>query len=190
MPEVPQEWQRHWRANLSTRSKFECSCRALDDCLAYVHTLDFTQPFPVVAVSNTRISSSRFSRLKTKPRGFIATGTQIVSRETPLALYKGLGAVMGGIIPKMAIRFASFETYKSALADKQTGKTNLGGIFVCACARLTLLPVKAVILMLDFHFRVHSRIGGWSHRSCHGRDAHGSSEDSTPSANALSRRPT
>lgn len=67
---------------------------------------------------------------QTKPRGFLATGAQIVRRETPLALYKGLGAVLSGIIPKMAIRFASFETYKNALADKNTGKTSLGGIFV------------------------------------------------------------
>ena len=26
-----------------------------------------------------------------------------------MGLYKGLGAVIGGIVPKMAIRFASFE---------------------------------------------------------------------------------
>ena len=51
-------------------------------------------------------------------------------RETPLALYKGLGAVLSGIIPKMAIRFTSFETYKNLLADNQTGKTSLGGIFI------------------------------------------------------------
>ncbi len=44
-----------------------------------------------------------------KPLGFFATGRQISARETPLGLYKGLGAVFSGIIPKMAIRFASFE---------------------------------------------------------------------------------
>ena len=54
----------------------------------------------------------------------------IVRRETPLALYKGLGAVLSGIVPKMAVRFASFETYKRWLADKETGKTSVGGIFV------------------------------------------------------------
>jgi solute carrier family 25 citrate transporter 1 len=67
---------------------------------------------------------------QTKPRGFIATGTQIVQRETPLALYKGLGAVLSGIIPKMAIRFASFETYKGRLADKSTGRTSTGMVFL------------------------------------------------------------
>lgn len=67
---------------------------------------------------------------QTKRRGFVATGVQIVKRETPLALYKGLGAVLSGIVPKMAIRFAAFETYKTGLADKTTGKTSTGMVFV------------------------------------------------------------
>jgi solute carrier family 25 citrate transporter 1 len=67
-----------------------------------------------------------------KPRGFIATGAYIVRRETSLALYKGLGAVLSGIIPKMAIRFASFDAYKGLLTDKQTGKTSVGGTFLGA----------------------------------------------------------
>ena len=50
-----------------------------------------------------------------KRRGFIATGAQIVKRETPLGLYKGLGAVCTGIIPKMAIRFTSYEWYLSLI---------------------------------------------------------------------------
>lgn len=64
-----------------------------------------------------------------KPRGFIATGVSIVRRETPLALYKGLGAVLSGIVPKMAIRFASFETYKKWLTDKETGKASVWAVF-------------------------------------------------------------
>jgi hypothetical protein len=70
------------------------------------------------------------SSLQTKPRGFLTTGAYIVRRETPLALYKGLGAVLSGIVPKMAIRFASFEAYKGWLADKETGKTSVGMIFI------------------------------------------------------------
>lgn len=53
-----------------------------------------------------------------KPRGFYTTGKEIVKRETPLALYKGLGAVVTGIVPKMAIRFTSYEWYKQLLASK------------------------------------------------------------------------
>ncbi|EPE05899.1 succinate fumarate mitochondrial transporter [Ophiostoma piceae UAMH 11346] len=48
-------------------------------------------------------------------RGFVKTGVEIVRRETPLGLYKGLGAVLTGIVPKMAIRFSSFEWYKQLL---------------------------------------------------------------------------
>ena len=48
--------------------------------------------------------------LQLKPLGFFATGRQSAARETPLGLYKGLGAVVSGIVPKMAIRFASFES--------------------------------------------------------------------------------
>ena len=54
----------------------------------------------------------------------------IARRETPLALYKGLGAVLSGIVPKMAVRFASFEAYKGWLADKETGVTSIGNIFL------------------------------------------------------------
>lgn len=67
---------------------------------------------------------------QTKARGFLATGAQIVQRETPLALYKGLGAVLSGIVPKMSIRFASFEAYKGWLADKDTGNNTVGSIFI------------------------------------------------------------
>lgn len=38
-----------------------------------------------------------------------------------MGLYKGLGAVTTGIVPKMAIRFTSFEAYKKLMADKETG---------------------------------------------------------------------
>ena len=68
--------------------------------------------------------------LQTKARGFIATGASIIKKESPLGLYKGLGAVVSGIVPKMAIRFASFEMYKDALSDKETGKTGSGSIFL------------------------------------------------------------
>jgi solute carrier family 25 citrate transporter 1 len=44
-----------------------------------------------------------------KPLGPFATAQQIIARETPMGLYKGIGAVVTGIVPKMAIRFASFE---------------------------------------------------------------------------------
>ncbi|KFA63124.1 hypothetical protein S40285_04751 [Stachybotrys chlorohalonatus IBT 40285] len=64
-----------------------------------------------------RMQLSRRARQPGAPkRGFIKTGTDIVRKETALGLYKGLGAVLTGIVPKMAIRFTSFEAYKGWLA--------------------------------------------------------------------------
>jgi solute carrier family 25 (mitochondrial citrate transporter), member 1 len=68
------------------------------------------QPLDTIKV---RMQLSRSGRA----RGFIDTGMHIVKCETPLALYKGLGAVLSGIVPKMAIRFASFETYKGWMGN-------------------------------------------------------------------------
>ncbi|GAO13088.1 uncharacterized protein UV8b_03466 [Ustilaginoidea virens] len=66
-----------------------------------------------------RMQLSRRARQPGAPkRGFVKTGAEIVRKETPLGLYKGLGAVLTGIVPKMAIRFTSFEAYKQLLADE------------------------------------------------------------------------
>ncbi|ORY10459.1 mitochondrial uncoupling protein 2 [Clohesyomyces aquaticus] len=66
-----------------------------------------------------RMQLSRRARAPGAPkRGFLKTGSEIIKRETPLGLYKGLGAVLTGIVPKMAIRFTSYEWYKQLLADK------------------------------------------------------------------------
>ena len=56
-----------------------------------------------------------------------------MKKETALGLYKGLGAVLGGIIPKMAIRFTSYEWYKTLLADKQTGHVSSKSTFLGKC---------------------------------------------------------
>lgn len=49
--------------------------------------------------------------------GPIGTAKRIIKREGFFALYKGLTAVYTGIVPKMAIRFVTFEQYKDLLAD-------------------------------------------------------------------------
>ncbi|KAF9892431.1 hypothetical protein FE257_001539 [Aspergillus nanangensis] len=69
-----------------------------------------------------------------KTRGFVATGAEIVKKETALGLYKGLGAVLGGIIPKMAIRFTSYEQYKLLLSDKETGAVTSKATFLAGLA--------------------------------------------------------
>jgi solute carrier family 25 citrate transporter 1 len=60
---------------------------------------------------------------------FWGVGSRIMKKEGPLALYKGLGAVVSGIVPKMAIRFFSFEAYKGMLAD-QHGNVSFLSTFV------------------------------------------------------------
>ncbi|KAI0067571.1 mitochondrial carrier [Artomyces pyxidatus] len=82
----------------------------------------------------------------------------IVKRETPLALYKGLGAVLSGIVPKMAIRFASFEKYKAWLADKETGKTNVGGIFLAGLGAGTTEAVMVVTPMEVVKIRLQAQM--------------------------------
>ncbi|KAI6046425.1 mitochondrial carrier domain-containing protein [Pisolithus marmoratus] len=113
------------------------------------------QPLDTIKV---RMQLSRSGRAPgMKPRGFIATGAMIVRRETPLALYKGLGAVLSGIIPKMAIRFASFETYKSWLTDKVTEQTSVGNIFVAGLAAGTTEAVAVVCPMEVVKIRLQAQ---------------------------------
>ncbi|KAH3902523.1 probable Succinate/fumarate mitochondrial transporter [Saccharomycodes ludwigii] len=65
-----------------------------------------------------------------KPPGPIKTAKAIYGQEGLLAFYKGLGAVVIGIIPKMAIRFSSYEFYRTLLADKETGRVSTGNTFI------------------------------------------------------------
>jgi len=89
-----------------------------------------------------------------KKRGFITTGAEIVKRETPLGLYKGLGAVITGIVPKMAIRFTSFEAYKKLLANEETGVVSGQATF------LGMYPhMKETMFSWDWHVYFHEGIG-------------------------------
>ncbi|KAK4160667.1 mitochondrial carrier domain-containing protein [Cladorrhinum sp. PSN259] len=92
-------------------------------------------------------------------RGFIKTGVEIVKKETALGLYKGLGAVLTGIVPKMAIRFTSFEWYKQALASKETGVLSGQSLFLAglgagvteAVAVVTPMEVIKIRLQAQHH---------------------------------------
>eukprot|EP00127_Corallochytrium_limacisporum_P003921 Clim_evm6s155 gene=Clim_evmTU6s155 len=70
--------------------------------------------------------------LQGKMPGPLATAKRIVQREGFTALYKGLTAVVSGIVPKMAIRFSSFESYKGLMMDENgkctTAQTFLAGL--------------------------------------------------------------
>ncbi|KAI8329306.1 mitochondrial carrier domain-containing protein [Chlamydoabsidia padenii] len=78
-----------------------------------------------------------------KRLGFFGVGVKIVKNESFWALYKGLGAVVSGIVPKMAIRFSSFELYKEWLAD-ENGKVSTTGVFFAGLAAGTTEAVMVV----------------------------------------------
>ncbi|CCE91220.1 Sfc1p TDEL_0C03310 [Torulaspora delbrueckii] len=90
-----------------------------------------------------------------KPPGFITTGKTIYTQEGFIALYKGLGAVVIGIIPKMAIRFSSYEFYRTLVADKQTGIVSTGNTFLAGVgagiteAVLVVNPMEVVKIRLQ-----------------------------------------
>ncbi|ROV94433.1 hypothetical protein VSDG_05886 [Cytospora chrysosperma] len=105
-----------------------------------------------------RMQLSRRGRVPGSPkRGFIGTGVHIVQRETPLGLYKGLGAVMTGIIPKMAIRFTSFEAYKQMLADSSTGGVSGGSTFMAGLAAGVTEAVAVVTPMEVIKIRLQAQ---------------------------------
>lgn len=81
----------------------------------------------------------------------------IVAKESPLGLYKGLGAVVTGIVPKMAIRFASFEAYRDFLADS-SGKTSSPGIFLAGLGAGVTEAVAVVCPMEVVKIRLQAQV--------------------------------
>lgn len=90
-------------------------------------------------------------------RGFVRTGVEIVRKETPLGLYKGLGAVLTGIVPKMAIRFTSFESYKQLLADEATGAVSGRATFAAGLAAGVTEAVAVVTPMEVIKIRLQAQ---------------------------------
>ncbi|KAI9808386.1 MAG: hypothetical protein M1827_007483 [Pycnora praestabilis] len=105
-----------------------------------------------------RMQLSRRARAPgAKRRGFLTTGKEIVKRETPLGLYKGLGAVVTGIVPKMAIRFTSYEWYKQMLANKDTGSVSGQATFFAGLAAGVTEAVAVVTPMEVIKIRLQAQ---------------------------------
>ncbi|KAK7756132.1 Mitochondrial succinate-fumarate transporter [Diatrype stigma] len=105
-----------------------------------------------------RMQLSRRARQPGAPkRGFLKTGSEIVKRETPLGLYKGLGAVLTGIVPKMAIRFTSFEAYKQGLSDPATGGVSGPSTFAAGLAAGVTEAVAVVTPMEVVKIRLQAQ---------------------------------
>lgn len=80
-----------------------------------------------------------------------------MKRETPLGLYKGLGAVLTGIVPKMAIRFTSYEWYKQLLANKETGAVSGRATFFAGLAAGVTEAVAVVTPMEVVKIRLQAQ---------------------------------
>ncbi|GBB88448.1 hypothetical protein RclHR1_00150044 [Rhizophagus clarus] len=98
----------------------------------------------------------RMQLSKKSPRpGFITVAYNIFRKESIFAFYKGLGAVVTGIVPKMAIRFSSFEAYKGFLANKETGKVSTAATFFAGLgagiteAVLVVTPMDVIKIRLQ-----------------------------------------
>ncbi|RAL59540.1 hypothetical protein DID88_006534 [Monilinia fructigena] len=105
-----------------------------------------------------RMQLSRRARIPGAPkRGFITTGAEIIKRESLLGLYKGLGAVITGIVPKMAIRFTSFEAYKKWMADKETGIVSGSSTFLAGLAAGVTEAVAVVTPMEVIKIRLQAQ---------------------------------
>ncbi|KAK2745373.1 hypothetical protein FQN57_003716 [Myotisia sp. PD_48] len=101
--------------------------------------------------------SKRASAPGVKARGFVATGREIVRRETTLGLYKGLGAVLSGIIPKMAIRFTSYGYYKAYLSDPETGNISSSATMLAGLAAGVTEAVAVVTPMEVIKIRLQAQ---------------------------------
>ncbi|KNC99324.1 uncharacterized protein SPPG_05572 [Spizellomyces punctatus DAOM BR117] len=112
---------------------------------------------PVTTVAGQAMNAAAAELAKPKRQNFITVGVDIARKEGVLALYKGLGAVVTGIVPKMAIRFSSFEFFKSKLADKQTGQVNAAGNFVAGLAAGTTEAVLVVTPMDVIKIRLQAQ---------------------------------
>jgi hypothetical protein len=92
--------------------------------------------------------------------GPFGTAKRIVQREGFLALYKGLTAVYTGIVPKMAIRFVSFEYYRDLLAiHTPLGSSSYGTFTAGLASGLTeavLVVTPAEVCKIRMQSQYHS----------------------------------
>jgi solute carrier family 25 citrate transporter 1 len=93
------------------------------------------------------------------PLGPFGTAKRIVQREGFTALYKGLTAVYTGIIPKMAIRFVSFEQYRefgnSLNGGPSTTVTFLAGL-ASGLTEAVLIVTPAEVCKIRMQSQYHS----------------------------------
>ncbi|OJD31270.1 succinate fumarate mitochondrial transporter [Diplodia corticola] len=101
----------------------------------------------------------------TTRHGFIGTFSRVARTEGLLGLYRGFDAVVVGMGPKMAVRFASFEAYKSSFQTISGDQLNGATIFSAGLAAgvteavLVVNPMEVVKIRLQGQ-RLAPAIGG------------------------------
>lgn len=106
-----------------------------------------------------RMQLSRRARAPgAKRKGFLTTGLEIAKKESPLGLYKGLGAVMTGIVPKMAIRFTSYEWYKQLLSKDGavSGSSNFMAGLAAGVTEAVLVVCPMEVVKIRLQSQYHS----------------------------------
>ncbi|GEQ68155.1 hypothetical protein JCM33374_g1822 [Metschnikowia sp. JCM 33374] len=105
-------------------------------------------------LDTVKVRMQLYKKSGQKAPGFVRTGMNIVQKEAFFSLYKGLGAVVLGIVPKMGIRFQSYEFYRSYLKDEK-GVISTGGTFLAGVgagtteAVLVVNPMEVVKIRLQ-----------------------------------------
>lgn len=88
-------------------------------------------------------------QLRKQSLNFLEVGLQICKKEGMFALYKGLGAVITGIVPKMAIRFSSFQFYSNNL-QKYPFSTFFAGLLAGVTeAVMVVTPMEVIKIRLQ-----------------------------------------
>jgi solute carrier family 25 citrate transporter 1 len=118
-------------------------------------------------VSGEAVGHARVVIKPTQHRGTVqatlgpfGTAKRIVQREGFFSLYKGLSAVYTGIVPKMAIRFLSFEMYKDLLdahttLGRSTSATFTAGL-MSGLTEAILVVTPAEVCKIRMQSQYHS----------------------------------
>jgi len=103
--------RRHKSVIQAIRARSSLQEPAMTRSFSSLSELKLSTNYSPTSVGATRIDTS----VSTTTLGPVKTAQRIIQREGFFSLYKGLTAVYTGIIPKMAIRFLSFEEYRETL---------------------------------------------------------------------------
>ncbi|KAF2164162.1 hypothetical protein M409DRAFT_56864 [Zasmidium cellare ATCC 36951] len=91
--------------------------------------------FPLDTIKVRMQLARRTLEAGVRNKGFVATAYDIAKRENFIGFYRGLGAVTAGIIPKIGIRFASYDWYRQALVGKENmSNASMSATFIAGLA--------------------------------------------------------